>query len=630
MHGQVNCQDKATGSFALPANGRTELIMSSRVSKAPPPHSNGNAFRPSNPDYVLTRAEWGNGPQDPGNTLQGEHNIHAYTRDDPSGCALAIAYKSDARDVNPEDFVVFTVVRDCPKRQREPIDIPNLPACPDGNCICSWFWIPKNSGAKNFYMTPFVCHVTGADPAASPVDVAYAIPPRRCLDPNNCNFGPRLPEYWLGQGSQINMPENNLQSPHYSILYGFREGAQNDIFVNSNPRRHVVQEVPPERKCSGKRSRIMDPSSWSDLTSPDCGCTAVRQSNGEVRIYDGSRRVSTLTVGGNFGPRDVAATSSFKADARYFPTSTGPYTMDLSDKCYLFVTDRDGLVVWESMVDSGRQNDYVNNVFTGFSPDPSEWPADGAVWDGDGNNSTRPPTSSPPPTPTPPPTPNTSPPGVDTLSQGEQLYAGGSLWSKNGEYELVLQASDGNFVGYDRNRGGAFWSTRTAGGGGERVSVQGDGNCVLYSRSGTPLWSTGTHQAGSGARLVMQDDRNIVLYSRSGQAVWTSDTGGQNSCPDNTSFRDENGYGCRDWVGYDCSRTYNGNTLSTNGRLDLKENCRQTCNTQTDDASFVDENGYGCRDWAGYDCSRTYNGNTLTSTGRLQLNVFCPQTCGHC
>lgn len=151
MHGQVNCQSKAEGSFALPANGKTNIVMTSRVQHVPPPYSTGLEFEPPNPDYVLSRNEWGTGMDDPGNTLRGKHNIHAYTRDDTSGCALAIAYKSNAKDVNPEDFVVFTVVHDCPKRMRESVAIPNLPACPDGNCICAWFWLPKTgSGFKIF------------------------------------------------------------------------------------------------------------------------------------------------------------------------------------------------------------------------------------------------------------------------------------------------------------------------------------------------------------------------------------------------------------------------------------------------------------------------------------------------
>ena len=64
--------------------------------------------------------------------------------------------------------------------------IPNLPACPNNICICAWFWLPKNSGARNFYMTAFVCHVTGANMDASPIDYDYAIPHRRCLDPKLC------------------------------------------------------------------------------------------------------------------------------------------------------------------------------------------------------------------------------------------------------------------------------------------------------------------------------------------------------------------------------------------------------------------------------------------------------------
>lgn len=380
MHGQVDCQSKARGSFALPANNSTHIVMSSRFDKVPPPHGTGRGYEPSNPDYVLTREEWGKDFNDPGNTLMGHHNIHAYTRDDTSGCALAIAYKSRAEDVLPGDFVIFSVVHDCPKRQREPIDVPNLPECPDGNCICAWFWIPKNSGAKNFYMTPFVCHVTGANADASPVDVEYAIPPRRCLDPNNCNFGPRQPAYWLGTGDHINMPEVISQSPNYSIIYGFREGAQNDIFVNSNPRRHVAKETPPERKCNGKTSRIVEPSGWTDLTSPNCLCTAKLQSNGKIRIFDGSAPISTVDINGYSDPLDLFRDTSFKADGRYFPLGEGPYRMDLNDRCYLYVADAKGVVVWESMFDSGHQVKYVVGTFTGMSPDPSEWPIDGTIY----------------------------------------------------------------------------------------------------------------------------------------------------------------------------------------------------------------------------------------------------------
>ena len=188
FHGQVGCQDNATGAFELPAGGVVDMVMSSRHQLVPPPWSTGRSFRPADPSHVRTAEEWA---ADELNTIGGYHNIHAWRREDTSGCALAIAYESDATAVKPTDFVVFSVVHDCPKRQKEPVDVPDLPACPGGVCICAWFWIPKNSGARNFYMTPFVCNVTGARPDASPVDVGDAIPARRCLNPTRCNFGPR-------------------------------------------------------------------------------------------------------------------------------------------------------------------------------------------------------------------------------------------------------------------------------------------------------------------------------------------------------------------------------------------------------------------------------------------------------
>ena len=411
MHGQVNCQPRAIGSFALPANGMTDILMSSRVALVSPPYSAARSifdlfglpilyepepsFQPPNPDYVLTAAEWGSGPDSRGNTLDGYHNIHAYNRTDTSGCALAIAYKSNAIDVLPKDFVIFSVVHDCPKRQREPIHVPNLPACPNGKCICAWFWIPKNSGTKNFYMTPFVCHVTNANTNASPIDFEYAIPPRRCLDPKKCNFGPRNPLYWLGNGNEINMPENILQSPHYSIRYGFREGAQKDIFINTNPRRHVSVQVPVEQKCtSTTRSRIVQPAGFpilTNLTSPTCRCIAMRLTNGEIRIYDNNNLVSTVNIGGVVYVFDLVNRTSFKANRTYFPLSVGPYRMDLNDKCYLYVTDGKGVVVWESMFNGDKAAQYVVNTFTGMAADPSEWPVDGTIY-------TQPPTTKPTPT----------------------------------------------------------------------------------------------------------------------------------------------------------------------------------------------------------------------------------------
>ena len=151
-------------------------------------------------------------------------------------------------------------------------------------------------------MTPFVCHVMGADADASPANVEYTIPPRRCLDPTNCNFWPRQPAYWLGMGDHINMPKVTSQSPNYSILYGFHEGAHNDIFINSDPHCHIAVEIPAEQKYNNNSSRIVEPVSWIDLTSPTCLCTAKPQVNGKIRIFYGKPPVSTAHIDRSSGP----------------------------------------------------------------------------------------------------------------------------------------------------------------------------------------------------------------------------------------------------------------------------------------------------------------------------------------
>lgn len=76
-------------------------------------------------------------------------DMHAEYRVDVAGCAFGIAYKSEARDVKPEDFVIFSVVHDCPARQLQSFDIPDLPACPNGRCMCSWFWIHESRGGTD-------------------------------------------------------------------------------------------------------------------------------------------------------------------------------------------------------------------------------------------------------------------------------------------------------------------------------------------------------------------------------------------------------------------------------------------------------------------------------------------------
>lgn len=67
---------------------------------------------------------------------------HTTGIDDVKGCALAITYNSDVNAVQPEDFAVFSVNHTCVWTRFTDFQVPaKMPPCPDGGCICAFFWI---------------------------------------------------------------------------------------------------------------------------------------------------------------------------------------------------------------------------------------------------------------------------------------------------------------------------------------------------------------------------------------------------------------------------------------------------------------------------------------------------------
>lgn len=67
---------------------------------------------------------------------------HTNGINDLGGCALAIAYNDDANNVQPDDFVVFSVNYTCVWTLHTSFSVPSeLPACPNGKCTCIWTWI---------------------------------------------------------------------------------------------------------------------------------------------------------------------------------------------------------------------------------------------------------------------------------------------------------------------------------------------------------------------------------------------------------------------------------------------------------------------------------------------------------
>lgn len=69
---------------------------------------------------------------------------------DLKGCALAITYESNVTNVKPEDFVIFSVNQTCLWYKDTDFQVPaRMPPCPEGGCICAWFWIhSEKSGGE--------------------------------------------------------------------------------------------------------------------------------------------------------------------------------------------------------------------------------------------------------------------------------------------------------------------------------------------------------------------------------------------------------------------------------------------------------------------------------------------------
>ncbi|EJF64983.1 hypothetical protein BD309DRAFT_206196 [Dichomitus squalens] len=163
--------------------------------------------------------------------------FHTTGESDVKGCALAIAYQSDVNALQPDDFTIFSVNHTCVWYLNTEFEVPKLPACPEGGCHCAWFWIHSiDSGSEQIYMNAFKCKVTG-DAGNQPLGKPAL--PRRCgadptngrpnATPGNCTVGAKLPMYWY-QKEGNNMFEGTYEAPYYNDLYGFSDGAQNDVF----------------------------------------------------------------------------------------------------------------------------------------------------------------------------------------------------------------------------------------------------------------------------------------------------------------------------------------------------------------------------------------------------------------
>jgi len=294
----------------------------------------------------------------------GSSNIHAPTHDEVAGCALGIAYKSNLKDVNPEDFVIFSVVHDCIARQLQAFDIPALPACPNGQCICSWFWIhDSRGGTDQMYMTPFQCNVTNPSKRV----IGKPLPPIRCdgqvpypggNTTTTCRK-PLQPMYWKNN-ERNNMANPGHYAPTYSSAYGFPEGAQHQIFIDSF---ECDKASLGDTLTSTNSITATLISSTQTLTSPLCETRLTVQNDGNVVLSDiktGKVYWTTNTAGVN-GVAPYHLTMEEDGDLVLYDSKgtpfwasntagkgAGPYHLKLRDIVSLAVVDSNGEPLWEA------------------------------------------------------------------------------------------------------------------------------------------------------------------------------------------------------------------------------------------------------------------------------------------
>lgn len=182
------------------------------------------------------------------------------------GCALAIAYKSDARSVKPEDFIVMSVQERCVRQRDTPFEIPsNLPACPEGGCTCAWFWAGQNS-AEEMYMTGFKCDVKGGA-------VGGNIPKPRRPRQNGNSDAATQPYYWANHGGQnVDWEVGWTTRPKYNGKMGWNNGAQEKAFAGSGgntPASSTKSKAEPTSTSSSKGVNPPRPTEQNNNNGPD-------------------------------------------------------------------------------------------------------------------------------------------------------------------------------------------------------------------------------------------------------------------------------------------------------------------------------------------------------------------------
>ncbi|KZV96582.1 hypothetical protein EXIGLDRAFT_833539 [Exidia glandulosa HHB12029] len=239
LHGKCRQYPPPAGEFlSIPSGGNFTVEIAANRAFTTLSYNGGKAT--DWPDGKVHPTNWSTNVNDPNYppTSSGcisSPNLHAHNESDAAGTAFAISYNNNINTVNISDFTVFSVLPNTPYRRIATYQVPNLPACPAGGCLCAWAWIPNHCGQDNMYMNGYRCQVTGA--TASAKAVASPVPAQWCeSDQSQCIIGAKqLSIQYQAQGNNVQLPpgfqkDGSWPSPGYNLKMGFKSGAQTDIF----------------------------------------------------------------------------------------------------------------------------------------------------------------------------------------------------------------------------------------------------------------------------------------------------------------------------------------------------------------------------------------------------------------
>jgi len=292
-------------------------------------------------------------------------NLHSNRREDVAGCALGIAYKSNVSAVTPDDFVIFSVAKDCVARALQAFDIPYLPACPNNQCICSWFWIHNSSGGSDqMYMTAFQCNITNPSNRV----IGKPVAPVRCDGNPPCRLypgwgntstvcnKPLSPMYWANKERNNMFNPTNIQcAPIYSKEYGYPHGAQHQIFIDDFK---CIQNSGDTLISVSDEKPASISSTGSPLVTPACATKLTVQNDGNVVLSD-------VSNGRIYWSSNTAG------------KGTAPYRLTVQTDGNLILSDANSSTLWSTGTSNGgvapyslKIRDLVTLVLVDFNGDP--------------------------------------------------------------------------------------------------------------------------------------------------------------------------------------------------------------------------------------------------------------------